>query len=200
MKSEKTVRFVIGLGNPEEKYRNSPHNLGCQLVEFIRKQKELKWKREKCFDCTESDPSYVRLHSYMNCSGEAILSLFQKFKGAAAETLICCDDFDLPLGTIRIRKRGSAGNHNGLKSVVEYLKTQDFARLRLGIGPLPAGEDPADFVLRPMSKVQETIAEQMIEKASLAIQVIVSDGLEIAMNRFNQRQGTTPAGRHLPVA
>lgn len=179
------IKFVVGLGNPGKDYKQTPHNLGRDLVEMIQKRENYNWKKEKWFEHTESVPSYVRLHSYMNLSGEAVAKLAERFDCTPDKILICCDDFDLPLGRIRIRKKGSAGSHQGLKSVVQHLGSSDFPRLRLGIGPLPDGEDPADFVLRPFAEEQWKAAKQMMEKAFEAVQMIFAQGLEAAMNRFN---------------
>lgn len=181
------IRFIIGLGNPEEKYNFTPHNAGRYLVESVKNKKQFQWKKEKWFDWTDSNPSFVRLHSYMNESGEAVRELLTKFKCGAEEILICTDDFDLPLETIRIRKKGSAGSHNGLRSVIECLNTEEFPRLRLGIGPLSERADPIKFVLTPFPKAQRKSLDAMVEKASEAIAMILDLGIEKAMNKFNTK-------------
>ncbi len=179
------IRYIIGLGNPGKEYHNTPHNLGRVLVEQAGKAKELSWKKEKEFYWTDSKPSFVYLNSYMNNSGTAVLTLLKKFNCPANEILVCTDDFDIPLGSIRLRKKGSAGSHNGLKSILEHLQNQDFPRLRLGIGPLPEYSDPVSFVLKPFTKENKTLVEQTLEKALSAIESIISDGIDKAMNRFN---------------
>jgi PTH1 family peptidyl-tRNA hydrolase len=181
-----SIRFVVGLGNPEEKYRHTPHNVGRELVEFHRERLELpSWKKGKQFDWTDSTPSCVLLHAYMNLSGEAVRRLLEKFNADPRSLLVCLDDFDLPLGALRLRKKGSAGSHNGLKSVIERLGTEDFPRLRLGVGPVPPGADPARFVLEPFPKASADAVRSMIRKASEAVQAACSEGFEAAMNRHN---------------
>lgn len=180
------IRAVIGLGNPEQQYKGTPHNLGRDLMEKIQKEKNLNWQKEKMYDYTLSNPSFARLNSYMNASGMALEQLVKKMRVEPAQLLICFDDFDLPLGTLRIRKKGSGGSHNGLKSIIESLATKDFPRLRLGIGPLPKEQEPSYFVLAPFSKAQKEIAEKMLEQAALAIETIAKEGLEFAMNRYNK--------------
>ena len=181
---EKAVRFIVGLGNPGDKYNNTRHNLGRRLVEFIARQKKRKWSAGRLYDLTEETPACVRLNTFMNVSGQAVLELLNEFQLNPSQVLVCFDDFDLPLGAVRIRKKGSAGSHNGLKSVIDSLGTQDFPRLRMGIGPLPQ-EDPAAFVLGRFSKADEKNLETLIEKAAGAVDAIDSDGIEAAMNKFN---------------
>jgi PTH1 family peptidyl-tRNA hydrolase len=179
------IQFIIGLGNPGEQYSRTPHNVGRRLVELLQKKEGCRWKKGDAFDTTESVPAYVRLHTYMNVSGEAVRRLLRNTGAKPEEILICTDDFDLPLGVVRIRKKGSAGTHNGLASVVEQLETEDFPRLRLGVGPMPKGMDPARFVLSPFSEPLEKEVDAVLEKAAQAVQTAVSDGVEAAMNRFN---------------
>lgn len=186
MHSEKAIRFIVGLGNPGKKYEKSPHNLGRRLVESIAKKQDRSWKEGRWFDWTDEIPSLVRLHSYMNVSGVHVSELIKKHRPGIEQVLICCDDFDLPLGTIRIRKSGSAGSHNGLKSVIREVRSQEFPRLRLGIGPIPIGQDPSEYVLRPFSKTDEEKVTRLIERAADAVEAIAAEDLESVMNRFNK--------------
>lgn len=179
------IRFVIGLGNPGEQYRNSPHNLGRELIEEIQKKMKSPWIKGKWFSRTKGNPSFVQLHTNMNLSGEAVQKLVSQFQVSPEEILVCCDDLDLPLGKIRIRKKGSAGTHNGLKSIVAALGSEDFPRLRMGIGPTPQGISATDFVLQPLEKEHRELAQKMTQTAVEAVQFILSDGLSAAMNRFN---------------
>jgi len=183
-----SIKFVIGLGNPEQKYFNTPHNLGRTLVEVLQAREKLSWKKERAYDYTESSPSYVRLHTYMNVSGEAVQKLFNRFGAKPEEILICCDDFDLPLGTIRLRKKGSAGSHNGLKSIIQLLNTQEFPRLRMGFGPIPPNANSITYVLKPFAKENYPAVKEMLEKATQAIDTMHIHGIDPAMNQFNQTQ------------
>lgn len=182
---EENIRFIIGLGNSGKEYENTPHNFGKMLLETITKKKCLPWIKEKEFYWTNSNPSYVYLNGYMNHSGSAVKSLLKKFDCPSKEILICTDDFDIPLGRIRIRKNGSAGSHNGLKSIQEELVTQDYPRLRLGTGPLPTDKDPTHFVLQPFSKEDKKLMEETLLMATTAIETTLLEGIEKAMNRFN---------------
>ena len=181
------VQFVIGLGNPGDKYRNTPHNLGRVLVEQLAESQKLSWNEEGSFLKTKSEPSFVILKTFMNASGEAVVDLLQRYDCPPEEILICYDDFDIPFGSIRIRKKGSAGSHNGLKSVTERLAAENFPRLRLGIGPVHPGIPPDEFVLQPFSKSQVKPVQAMLTKASQAVETILKKGIEKAMNQFNAK-------------
>ena len=121
----------------------------------------------------------------MNASGEAAQSLLKDKGCSPEEILICYDDFDLPLGTIRIRKKGSPGTHNGLRSVTECLGTENFPRLRLGIGPVPPGIPPDKFVLQKISDTQLKLFDEMLDRSTKAVDSIINEGLDKAMNQFN---------------
>ena len=179
------IRFIIGLGNPGEKYEKTRHNLGRRLIELISREKKYEWNEGRQYDWTDSRPSCVKLNTYMNESGEAVRELVQKFKLNLESILVCTDDFDLPLGTIRIRKKGSPGSHNGLKSLTEHLQSGNFPRLRMGIGPVPRSADPADFVLEPFLKEEGKTVKAVMEKAAEAIAVLLSENIDAAMNKFN---------------
>ncbi|MBI2915366.1 MAG: aminoacyl-tRNA hydrolase [Elusimicrobia bacterium] len=180
------IRFIIGLGNPGSSYKGTPHNLGRETVGFLAERKGLRWKKNDGYEWTDSQPSYVRLKTYMNLSGEAVSQLLREKSVSPPEILICSDDFDLNLGTIRIRKQGSAGSHKGLQSIIRRIQTEQFPRLRIGVGPLPKDQDPAEFVLKPFSKGDWEMVRQAIETASSAIEMILTTGLDKAMNHFNR--------------
>ncbi len=184
---EPPISFIIGLGNPEDKYCHTPHNIGREFVEWLADQEQLKWHSHKHFDIAEHSPSFVRLKAYMNLSGEAVFELLKKFSCESQKILIVTDDFDLPLGTIRVRKKGSAGTHNGLKSIIQHLQTEEFPRLRLGVGPLPLGKDPARFVLDRYSKEAQAMIGPVFERARGAVEAAFDRGVEAAMNEFNAK-------------
>jgi PTH1 family peptidyl-tRNA hydrolase len=123
----------------------------------------------------------------MNVSGIPVAQLVRKKGLSAQEVLIVSDDFELPLGSLRLRLQGSSGGHNGLKSVLENLATQDVPRLRVGIGPVPPDEDPADFVLKPFAAHERKGVEEAIAQAAEAVRAAVAEGVEGAMNKFNRR-------------
>lgn len=179
------ARFVIGLGNPDVKYQATPHNMGRVLIEIAAEARKLKFKEGSSFVSTEGEPSFVLPKTYMNVSGQAVADLLAKYGATPQEILVCYDDFDLLVGTVRIRKKGSAGTHNGMKSVVERLGTEDFPRLRIGVGPVPPGEDPSAYVLKAIPKSHLKDFKRALDRAHEALEAILKDGLEKAMNSFN---------------
>jgi PTH1 family peptidyl-tRNA hydrolase len=168
------IKLVVGLGNPGRSYASTRHNIGRRVVERLEKKK----------------PDGIQTYFpdvFMNTSGGPVARIVRK-KGLFPENiLVILDDFELPLGRLRIRLKGSSGGHNGLKSVLENLGTQDVPRLRVGIGPVPTEEDPADFVLKPFTSGEKKEVEKAIEEAAEAVCVAASEGIETAMNRFNGR-------------
>jgi PTH1 family peptidyl-tRNA hydrolase len=123
--------------------------------------------------------------TYMNRSGQAVGALVKGLKLSPADIIIVCDDLDLPLGTLRIRAKGGAGGHNGLKSIINALENEEFTRLRLGIDRSPPGMDPADYVLQPFAKQEWPVVQQMICRAQDAIFTLIEQGITPAMNQFN---------------
>jgi PTH1 family peptidyl-tRNA hydrolase len=125
--------------------------------------------------------------TYMNASGRAIAQFLAQTGTSIEDLLVVCDDVDLPMGQLRLRKSGSDGGHRGLRSIVESLSTEDFARLRLGVGPPPAGDDTADFVLDEFSEEEAAALEDMLDRARQAIRVMTRDGIDRAMTLFNRK-------------
>ncbi len=181
------LRVVVGLGNDEPAYRFTPHNIGFWAVELlaVRLQFNRREKKEYVLFRPPSDAgdlSLVQAHSLMNVCGPKIRKALEDLKAKGGEFLVVCDDFALPWGRLRFRRSGSSGGHNGLKSVIEALGTPDFPRLRVGVGPVPDGMDPKDFVLKKQSAGR---LKDLADKAAEALQAALTDGLEAAMNRFN---------------
>ncbi len=167
-------KLIVGLGNPGADYERTRHNIGKRVIEKIR----------SC-SAHPAGIQFFTTEGFMNTSGVEV-SRFMAYKNIQPqEVLVVSDDFELPLGRMRIRLGGSDGGHNGLKSVIEHLKTQDVPRLRIGIGPVPEGLDPAQFVLKKFSKVEEKQLEGVIDKVEKAIDQCVAEGIEPAMNQFN---------------
>jgi PTH1 family peptidyl-tRNA hydrolase len=168
------IKLVVGLGNPGKSYAATRHNIGRRVVEILEKHK----------------PEGVRLYTtevFMNTSGVPVAQLMRKKGIAPEDLLVISDDFELPLGSLRIRLKGSSGGHNGLQSILENLGTQNVPRLRVGIGPVPDAEDPADFVLKSFAPGEKKQAEAAVGQAAEAVQVALVEGIETAMNRFNRR-------------
>ncbi|MBI4395642.1 MAG: aminoacyl-tRNA hydrolase [Elusimicrobia bacterium] len=195
------VRMVVGLGNPPGGYRHTPHNIGLEVVDVLAERNGLAWRDEKgrAYTASFAEPRgrkkdmgpaasrepgllLIKPQSYMNTSGPVVQWASGRWDVPPEEMLLVCDDFSLPWGRLRIRRSGSSGGHNGLKSVIESLGSQDFPRLKIGIGPVPAGVDPKDYVLQkqPSSRIRE-----LAEKAADALDILLSEGLEQAMNRVN---------------
>lgn len=183
------VTYVVGLGNPDPKYDKTPHNIGRELVNWVARSKKAEWRAYKHFEVAAPGeyPVLVRLNSYMNLSGEAVREFLHKFSKDPTDLLICTDDFDLPLGTIRLRKKGSAGTHNGLKSIIQSLGTPEFPRLRIGVGPLPPGDDAARYVLATFPKEAQQRIPSVLELACQAFEAAYRFGLDAAMNEFNPK-------------
>lgn len=183
------------LGNPGGRYEHTRHNLGFQLGDALvaasggvwsHPREELRFSRVRW---AGAEVVVVEPQTYMNLSGEALESLAEIMPVPASETLVVCDDIALPLGLIRLRRSGSDGGHNGLKSIVASLETTRFPRLRLGVGPVPEGVDAADFVLAPMGDEDAAAAAKMVREGLKCLETVVSDGIATAMNRFNRRAG-----------
>lgn len=179
-------RLVIGLGNPGPRFTGTRHNVGYRLVELFS-EKGVVWKNFKGLGrywhrdaVTVGEPE-----TYMNESGRFVAALARYYKIPAEETLICFDDMDLPLGRLRIRLKGSAGGHKGMKSIIDHMGTPEIPRLRIGIGPITPGREGADFVLGRFSKAEKKILDGSLDSARNAIATAIEEGVEAAMNRFN---------------
>lgn len=187
------IRLVVGLGNPGERYAGTRHNVGFLAVDRFVEACGQEWGPPPRGDGQEArvrladdiDVRVAKPHTFMNASGDMVQPLAQYWKIPAASVLVVADDFNLPLGTIRIRQKGSAGGQKGLESILRRFGTQDVPRIRLGIGPVPAGYDPADFVLGRFSRQETEKWEDMTERAAEAIRDCCEKGLRSAMNAFN---------------
>jgi len=184
--------LVVGLGNPRAEYRNTRHNVGFQVIDLLcrRSQKELRpGKGEYHIAWVSVDGNEVGLVqplTYMNRSGEAVVDAMRQCEVSPEGLLVVCDDIMLPLGSLRIRSRGSDGGHNGLSSIIYHLQTEAVPRLRCGIRKkqMPP-QDMADFVLSPFDADEERSVREMIARAGEACIEVVAAGLARAMNRFN---------------
>jgi PTH1 family peptidyl-tRNA hydrolase len=178
------THLVAGLGNDEHRYRGTPHNIGFAAMDALAERWGVDWGSEKgiCWMAVRGDTRLMKPRGYMNLSGNAVRWAVDYWKIPAASVIVVCDDFALPWGRLRLRRQGSAGGHNGLKSVIGCLGTDVFPRLRVGVGPVPPGWDSKDFVLHPAPADR---FHELAELASLAVEACLTEGLEAAMNRFN---------------
>jgi PTH1 family peptidyl-tRNA hydrolase len=188
------MRLIVGLGNPGPEYEWTPHNLGFLAVDGIAERAGIRITRPA------EAKSYVgrgkfageevilaKPQTMMNLSGVAVRMLLEKYECDPAEMIVLTDDVDLPWGMLRIRERGSAGTHNGLKSIVAALGSGEFIRVRLGIQPEKIWGDLRDYVLSKMGRAEREIAGQMVTDAVDAVELIVTEGTEKAMSKFNRR-------------
>ena len=192
--TERGIGLVVGLGNPGARYDGTRHNIGYEAVTAVLAERPFAPRHFDGGILVDAEfsgrrVSLLRPTGYMNRSGDAVRRFLAGGRLRPADTLVVCDDYALPLGAIRTRRRGSDGGHNGLASVFGALGTTDVPRMRLGIGAPPAGEDPADYVLAPFGKRETDDVADLLERAALAIEAAIGNGLDAAMNRYNR----TPA-------
>jgi peptidyl-tRNA hydrolase, PTH1 family len=192
------MRLVVGLGNPGAQYAWTRHNLGFMLVDLLAREAGAQVKRQECRSLVgraliEGERvELVKPQTYMNLSGEAVACLVAKHElraqpQALQESLIVIsDDLALPFGTIRLRARGSAGGHNGLKSIIAALKTNDFIRLRIGIQPEHPLGDTKRFVLDEFPASARGEVEKILERSAAALRAIIADGIDKAMAQHNK--------------
>ncbi|MBQ0079238.1 MAG: aminoacyl-tRNA hydrolase [Eubacterium sp.] len=186
--------FVIaGLGNPGKKYENTRHNMGFRVIDAIAANNNITVNKLKhkalVGDGRISDQKVllVKPQTYMNLSGESLREVVNYYDVDIEDVIVIYDDFDTDLGALRIRKKGSAGSHNGMKSVVNELQSQDFPRIRVGIGGT-GSRDWVNFVIGKMDASEEELVEEAIKQAAKAVEVLISDGIDIAMNQFNAKK------------
>lgn len=188
--------LIVGLGNPGKEYEWSRHNLGFMLIDKLAGVAGFDVKLRECQSRVgrgEIEGRAVKLvkpQTYMNLSGEAVACLFAKHKLAAPDEklIVISDDLALPFGKIRIRARGSAGGHNGLKSIIGALGTNEFTRLRIGIQPEHPISDPKRFVLDSFSGAMRPAVEEVLERSEEAIRSILRDGVLKAMTEYNREK------------
>jgi len=188
------VKLIVGLGNPGIEYQFTPHNLGFLALDSIAEDcgAQIANRRSRALTGKCSIAGHEVLlakpETYMNLSGVAVGALVAELGiDATKDLIVIYDELDLPFGTIRIRERGSAGGHNGVKSIIAALGTEEFLRIRLGIGPDFEVRDGAKYVLAQMKKTQLAAAGEMLDQASAAVKVILAEGAAAAMNKFNRR-------------
>ena len=189
--NEPPALVVVGLGNPGEKYARTRHNLGFWCIDRLMKLHSIDLERKNRAALVgqgfigEYRVALAKPRTFVNRSGEAANYLLARFKVSPRELLIIYDDIALPLGRLRLRPKGSAGGHNGIKSIIEALGTQDFPRLRLGIGRPPEGADQIGYVIGTMSEEEQKTADEVIERAVQTVACVLTDGVDDAMSKFN---------------
>lgn len=182
------VALVAGLGNPGARYDGTRHNIGFEVVDRLARHAGVSWAgAPRNIAATVAQlPDGCRLikpMQYMNLSGQAVRAAMDYWQIAPAGVLAIVDDFSLVLGMLRLRASGSAGGHNGLKSIIEHFGTTAFARLRCGIGPVPPGIDPADFVLGRFARAEESAVEDLLNRAVAVVGDTLREGVEKTASR-----------------
>ena len=185
--------LVAGLGNPGEEYGLTPHNLGFLTVDRLAEQHGIRVTRKDSkalIGVGEIDGREVMLakpQTFMNLSGTSLAPLMEKHGIELGQLLVVYDELDLPWGTLRIKPKGSAAGHNGMKSVIQSLKTSEIARVRLGIHPGHQIKDGAEFVLAPCKRSQIKELDDFISLAADAVRSVIAEGVEKSMTKFNRR-------------
>jgi len=192
------MRLIVGLGNPDPEYQWTPHNLGFMVVDELANRNGIRVERPEGKalvgrgKIAGEEVLLAKPQTYMNLSGISVRELLAKYELDLDALLVMWDEVQLPLGTIRIHPDGSAGSHNGAKSVISAVGTQQFARLRLGCGPEHPLSSRREHVLRPMKKAELGAAAEMLGEAGDAVEMILAQGLDAAMTKYNRRKPTEP--------
>ncbi len=184
------MKLIIGLGNPDKEYKYTRHNFGHLVLDSLVEKKELKLKKKKhnktaSFQTSREKIVIAKTTTYMNESGKAIKELKSFYKIPTNKIIIIHDDIDLPFGKTRLSKARGAGGHKGLGSIIKYLKSKDFKRIRLGIGPQQGKSE--DFVLKRFSSEEKNKLVEIIDTSYLIIETILEKGFDKAANKYNQK-------------
>ncbi len=186
--------IIAGLGNPGSKYENTRHNVGFQVIDILADRMGILVEEKKhkalCGRGALMGQKVILLkpQTFMNLSGESIRAAADFYKVEPEDILVVYDDVSLEPGQLRIRAKGSAGGHNGMKNIIAHLGTQEFPRVKVGIGEKPKGMDLADYVLSRFSKGEQELMAQAFKEAAEAVAVILGQGMDTAMNHFNGKK------------
>jgi len=192
------MKVVVGLGNPGAQYANTPHSVGFEVVDRIAESCGAAWEEKRQFKCLMAKANFagqgvllVKPQTFMNLSGESVAPVVKYHNATAADLLVVQDDIDIAVGRIRIRKGGTCGGHNGIRNIIERLGTQDFARLKVGVG-----KDRSNVVGHVLGKFDpETrkVMDQVVADAASAVEAVLRDGPDRAMNAYNGYDCLKPA-------
>ncbi len=183
--------LIVGLGNPEDDYSNTRHNMGFDVINKLAEEYKIqinKSKFESLYGMGEINSKKVIIikpQTYMNLSGESVIKFKKYYKISNKEIIVAYDDMDLELGSIRLKSKGGPGTHNGMKSLVENLNTEDFIRVRVGIGKPENKEDTINYVIGKIPQKESSILDESTSKAKDSIIEILKNGIDFAMNKFN---------------
>ncbi len=187
--------FIFGLGNPGKKYKFTRHNLGFWVVEEMAKRYNASFWRRKCISRMAvisrkfNEPiALIKPQTFMNLSGKSVFCFQNKYQFPLHKIMVVSDDINLPTGYIRIRARGSSGGHKGLESIISALNTEEFPRLRIGVGPVTEGIPYEEFVLEELGEEYRKLYSKIVETAVSAIEIFITKGIEKAMAEYNGRR------------
>jgi peptidyl-tRNA hydrolase, PTH1 family len=187
------MRVIVGLGNPGMEYVWTPHNLGFLVIDALAEDAGIRVSRPESKslvglgEIAGQDVVLAKPQTMMNLSGLAVRELVGRAECEPSDVIVLCDDIALPWGMLRVRERGTAGGHNGLKSVIGALGTMEFVRVRLGVKPEEMRGDLREYVLRQIRRDEEDLVAEEIELGVEAVKTILAEGTQVAMNRFNRR-------------
>ena len=202
------MKLIVGLGNPGIEYQFTPHNLGFLTIDRIANGLGIEVRNRQCraltaratidTKTTAGEPVILaKPETYMNLSGLSVRELVEEHQiDVTRDLIVIYDELDLPLGTIRIRQRGSSAGHNGMESILGALDTDEFLRIRLGVAPEHKVSDGVQYLLSPFRRAQEKIVDELLDLGAQAVEVILKEGPAAAMNRFNRKN---EPGEELPA-
>ncbi|MGL5693559.1 MAG: aminoacyl-tRNA hydrolase [Peptostreptococcaceae bacterium] len=182
---------VVGLGNPGKQYERTRHNVGFDVIDILAKEYDInvsKIKHKALIGEGRVGTEKVLLvkpQTYMNLSGETLIDIYNYYNVDLENIIVIYDDIDLDVGKIRIRKKGSGGTHNGMRSIIKCLGANDFPRVRVGVSKPRPGQDLADFVLSRFRKEENDDLEIGLEKAAKSVDTMIRDNIDLAMNKYN---------------
>ncbi|MHB8217169.1 MAG: aminoacyl-tRNA hydrolase [Candidatus Sulfotelmatobacter sp.] len=189
------MKLIVGLGNPGDEYRLTPHNLGFLAVDRIAGERGLEIRNRQCRALTarmqvgDEPVLLAKPETYMNLSGLSVRELVAEYElKPESDLIVIQDELDFPLGTLRIHTRRSSAGHNGIESIIGALGMQDFLRIRMGVAPERKIEDGQRYLLAPMNKAALAVVDGMLDTAAEAVKVILTEGAAAAMNRFNRKE------------
>lgn len=186
--------IIVGLGNPGKQYEHTRHNVGFEVIDRLAEKNDiLMTERKHRAFCGKGliggqKVMLLKPQTFMNLSGESVKSAVDFYQIGTDELIVVYDDVSLSPGQLRIRRAGSAGGHNGIKNIIAQLGTQEFPRVKVGVGEKPERMDLADYVLSHFSKGEWKMMEEAFKEAADAVEVMIADGVDAAMNRFNAKK------------
>lgn len=189
------MKLIVGLGNPESRHTGTRHNIGFDVVELLARRFGAGFNSGKGnyhyakISCPGCPAILLKPMTYMNLSGHAVVAAMNFYKIGREDLLVVCDDVSIPFGTLRLRSKGSAGGQNGLKHIIQMLGSEEFSRLRVGIGPNEPPFSLSSFVLSKFTEEEKSDLDRILSVCADAVLAFVSEGIGRTMNRFNGEAG-----------